>query len=194
MVWDLGEVSSGEKSVPICEIELELKNGSTKALFNIAKCIVSLLPTAIGMDSKAARGYKLLDGLPVKEFAAYEHYQSENIKTEAEEFASLLTTQLHDFQMLSVEIRRQYSEVLTTNIKQVLLGLEDNVGGFSHHFPCPPLDSIHRQLKTLVHEWCLVTQQDNNSAADSLLVCAQTTQLQLDIVQCLVEQSWFSEV
>ena len=63
LVWDLGEVTSGNQSVPICEIELELKKGNTSALFDLAKRIVSLLPTSIGTDSKAARGYNLLDGL-----------------------------------------------------------------------------------------------------------------------------------
>lgn len=200
LVWDLGEVRSGDKSVPICEIELELKKGSTRALFDIAKRVVSLLPTSIGMHSKAALGYKLLEDFPDKErehyqyFQHHQHHQPDNIKAEAEGFAGLLTTLLHDFQILSAEIRRQYSETLATNIKQVLLGLVDNVGRFSQHFPYSSFDNIQIQLKTLVNEWSLVVEHNNESAANSLLVCTQTTQLQLDIVQCLVERSWVSKV
>ena len=194
LVWDFGEVRSSEKSIAICEIELELKKGSTRALFDIAKCIVSLLPTSIGMHSKAALGYQLLDNLPEKELEHYQHLQPDNMKAEAEEFASLLTTLLHDFQVLSAQLRHQYSEVVATNIKQVLLGLVYNFGMFNQHFPCPSLDTMHIQLKGLLNEWCLVAHQNNESAANALLVRAQTTQLQLDIVQCLVEQSWVCEV
>ena len=194
LVWDQGEVTSGSKSVPICEIELEIKKGGTESLFNLAKRIVSLLPTSIGTDSKAARGYNLLDGLPVKEFEQYQHHLLEDMQTEAEVFVNLLTTLLQDFQLFSAEIRHQYSEELATNIKQVLIGLVDNLAGFKHHFPCPPLDNIHKKLKVLLNEWSLVAQQNNRNAISRLLARAKTTQLQLDIVQCLVEQPWFSDV
>jgi triphosphatase len=194
LVWDKGEVMSGSKSVPICEIELELKKGTTQVLFSLAKRIVSLLPTSIGTDSKAARGYNLLDGLPSKDNEHYLPPLPENMQAEAEIFVSSLTTRLQDFQILSAEIRRKYNHGLTTSIKKVLISLVDNLAGFSHHFPCPSLDRIHIELKLLANEWSLIAQHDDSHAANSLLASAQTTQLQLDIVQCLVEQSWSSKV
>jgi len=194
LVWDLGEVTSGNKSVPICEIELELKKGSTTALFNLAKCIVNLLPTTIGTDSKAARGYNLVDNSADKEVDHLQQNLPKNMPTEAEVFASLLTTLLQDFQILSAKIRRQYSEKLATNISQVLMALVDNVAKFSQYFPCLSLDRIHLQLSTLADDWSLVTQHNNSNAVSKLLIQGKTTQLQLDIVQCLVEQSWSSAV
>lgn len=194
LVWDLGEVTSGNKSEPICEIEIELKKGSTTELFNLAKRIVSLLPTTIGIDSKAALGYNLRDGRLVKKVEQYQQKVPKNMQNEAKEFMSLTTTRLHDFQMLSAEIRRMYSKELANNVKQVLISLVDNLAAFSHHFPCPPLDSIYKQLKTLVDDWYLVTQKSDKNFINDLLVKAQTTQLQLDIVQCLVEQPWSSDI
>ena len=194
LAWDLGEVTSGNKSVPICEIELELKKGTTTSLFKLAKRIVSLLPTSIGTDSKAARGYKLLDGLPIKKLEQHQQNLSENLNADAETFVSLLTTLLQQFQMLSAEIRRQYSVELVTNIKQILTALVDNLTGFNRCFPCQLLEHIHMELNTLVNDWCLITQLNNKDATYNLLIKAQTTQLQLDIVQCLVEQPWSSKV
>jgi triphosphatase len=197
LVWDLGKVTSGNKSVPICEIELELKKGSTAALFSIAKRIVGLLPTAIGTDSKAALGYNLLDGLPAKESELYEDYQQykpKNMQVEAEVFASLLTTLLQDFQLFSAELRRQYNEVLAININRAISALVENVAGFNHHFPCSLLDIISIELKTLANDWSLVAQQHDESAASIILARARTTQLQLDIAQCLLERSWSSGV
>jgi len=197
LVWDLGKVTSGNKSAPICEIELELKKGSTARLFSLAKRIVGLLPTSIGTDSKAALGYNLLDGLPVKELEQYQHqqhYQPENTQVEAEVFASLLTTLLQDFQQFSAELRRQYNAVFVININRVISALVENVAAFKQHFPCQLLDSIHTELKTLANDWSLVAQQHDENAASNLLVRAQTTQLQLDIAQCLVECPWSSGV
>jgi triphosphatase len=190
LVWDIGEVKSGDESVPICEIELELKKGTTKVLFNLAKQIVSLLPTSIGTNSKAARGYNLLDGLAVNEIRQYQPPLTKNIKIDAEVFASLLTTLLQDFQIYTAEIRCHFCEELATNIKHVLIVLVDNLERFSYHFPCPLLTHIHIQLKTLANEWSIVVENNDKNAANSLLARAQTTQLQLDIVQCLVEQPW----
>jgi triphosphatase len=194
LVWDLGEVTSGHQNVPICEIELELKKGSTTELFNLAKLIVSLLPITIGIDSKAAIGYKLCDGSSLGKFAQHQQDPHENMQNTAEEFVSLLTTRLHDFQMLSAEIRRQYSKELAIKIKQVLIKLADNLAVFSHYFPSPILDSIAIKLKSLVDDWYLVTQKSDKNSIINLLVRAQTTQWQLDIVQCLVERPWSSDI
>jgi triphosphatase len=50
------------------------------------------------------------------------------------------------------------------------------------------------ELNSFVNDWCSVTQLNDENAIYILLVKAQTTQLQLDIVQCLVEQPWSSKV
>ena len=195
LVWDLGEVTSGNKSVPICEIELELKRGSTTALFDLARRIVSLMPTSIGTDSKAARGYNLLDALPVKKVEQQQQQNlSEHLKTDAETFVNLLTALLQEFQISSAEIRHEYSVELATNIKQMLTALVEHLAEFNRYFPCQSLEQIHIQLKNLDNDWCSVMPQNDEDGTYNLLVKAQTTQLQLDIVQCLVEQPWSSEV
>jgi triphosphatase len=194
LVWDLGEVTAGNKSVPICEVELELKKGSTAALFKLAKHIVSLLPTTIGTDSKAALGYNLRDGLSVKKFEPYQQNLPENIKHEAAGYVSLLTTLLQEFQMFSAEIRRHYSSELAAMFKLILTALVDNFEAFNHHFPCPQLDSVNIRLKAFNDNCSLVIQQMDKNSLHSLLVKAPTTQLQLDIVQCLVEQPWSADI
>jgi triphosphatase len=150
------------------------------------------LPTSIGTDSKAALGYKLLDDSPVRELEQYQQNLTENRQHEAEVFATLLTSMLHDFQLFSAEIRRQYNNILANNINQVLSDLVKNVASFKHHFPCLSLDSIQIELKILLTDWSSVALQYDKNAAGNLLTRAQTTQLQLDIAQCLVEQPWSS--
>lgn len=190
LVWDVGEITSGNKNVAICEIELELKKGSTTAIFNLAKHIVRLLPVSIGIDSKAARGYNLLNDLPAKKIAQYHPLMLKNMQTETKDFVDFLTTLLFDFQVYSAEIRRQYSDVLTTNISLILSDLVECMLNFNHHCPCLPLSRLHIELKALLNDWSLITSKVDKKAASVLLTRAHTTQIQLDITQCLVEQPW----
>ena len=59
---DVGTIEAAGQTMPICELELELVQGSVDALFALAEQIavhVAVLPTA---TSKAERGWRLLDG------------------------------------------------------------------------------------------------------------------------------------
>jgi triphosphatase len=56
---DRGEVVAGDRSAPICEIELELKAGQSSELFALARKIDAIAPAALGVLSKAERGYRL---------------------------------------------------------------------------------------------------------------------------------------
>ncbi|MBC7681617.1 MAG: CHAD domain-containing protein [Ferruginibacter sp.] len=56
---DIGHITAGEKSAPICELELELLAGNATALFDVARQIartIAVLPLA---KSKSERGYEL---------------------------------------------------------------------------------------------------------------------------------------
>lgn len=67
---DLGEVRAGTKTAPISELELELKEGSSAALFELAQAIHADVPVRIEYRSKALRAEQLaaptLVPVPVK--------------------------------------------------------------------------------------------------------------------------------
>lgn len=68
-VLDQGEIAvdkaNGEKScLPICEFELELKSGALSDLLAVAKKFVGLAGLRLASQSKAARGYYLIQGSP----------------------------------------------------------------------------------------------------------------------------------
>ena len=69
-VLDQGVIEHGGadsmRSVPVSEVELELKEGRQAALFDIALALLQEVPLWIGQASKAERGYRLAAGLPVK--------------------------------------------------------------------------------------------------------------------------------
>lgn len=69
LAFDQGEIRSGDKTLPIREVELELKSGTLTDLFALAERIVVDLPVQLEPRSKAQRGYQLAGALtlaPVK--------------------------------------------------------------------------------------------------------------------------------
>ena len=59
VAFDEGEIVAGERSLPVCEIELELKHGNRTALFQVARAIVDAVPAELALRSKSDRGYRL---------------------------------------------------------------------------------------------------------------------------------------
>lgn len=69
VVLDVGQISAGDESVPICEMEFELVKGSASVLFEFARQMTERFHIRLGQASKAARGYRLMDGLSEPELA-----------------------------------------------------------------------------------------------------------------------------
>ncbi|WP_173059101.1 CYTH and CHAD domain-containing protein [Sulfurimicrobium lacus] len=64
LALDQGEVKSGNKTSPVCEIELELKHGNPARLFLAALELQQTIPLRLENVSKADRGYRLSQAAP----------------------------------------------------------------------------------------------------------------------------------
>jgi inorganic triphosphatase YgiF len=62
---DQGEIVANGASVPLSEIELELKHGDPGELFKVARSIADIVPVQLDVRSKAERGYDLFENKPV---------------------------------------------------------------------------------------------------------------------------------
>ncbi|WP_309604709.1 CHAD domain-containing protein [Phenylobacterium sp.] len=62
LALDVGKVTCGERTSPIGEVELELKDGPASALFDLARELSAAAPLDLAFDSKAARGQALMAG------------------------------------------------------------------------------------------------------------------------------------
>jgi triphosphatase len=62
VVLDQGQVSAGDRVEEICELELELKQGNPGPVYRLALALLADIPLTIGVESKAARGQRLLTG------------------------------------------------------------------------------------------------------------------------------------
>jgi len=59
---DRGEIEAEAARQPISEVELELVDGSPRALLAFARHLRRHLPLRIGLEDKARRGFRLIDG------------------------------------------------------------------------------------------------------------------------------------
>ena len=69
LTLDKGEIDTGDRSKPLCEIELELKRGHEAELFEVARELTHAVAGQLALKSKSERGYELLEGseaAPVK--------------------------------------------------------------------------------------------------------------------------------
>jgi inorganic triphosphatase YgiF len=57
---DDGQIVAGASSMPVSEIEIELKRGDPAQLFGVARSISSAVPARLIVQSKAERGYDLI--------------------------------------------------------------------------------------------------------------------------------------
>ena len=59
---DRGRVWAGDRSLDLCELELELKGGPHQGVYALAKRLIEAAPLRLSFVSKAERGYRLLSG------------------------------------------------------------------------------------------------------------------------------------
>ena len=62
VAFDQGDIVAGTQTLPVSEIELELKHGNPTALFELARAIIAAIPAQLSLVSKAERGYALAAG------------------------------------------------------------------------------------------------------------------------------------
>ncbi len=82
LALDQGAVKSGDKTAPVCEIELELKQGNPARLFQAALELQQTIPLRLENVNKADRGYRLSQAAtpPVAKAAALELTREMNVK------------------------------------------------------------------------------------------------------------------
>lgn len=64
---DRGQIEAQDRTAPLCELELELKDGDPAALYALARRLAEAAPLRLSFVTKAERGYRLLEGRTVGE-------------------------------------------------------------------------------------------------------------------------------
>lgn len=69
MAIDRGRIAAGGRTVPVTEVELELKSGEAVHMLRFVRALLAEVPARLEHRSKSARGFALIDGDPAPEKA-----------------------------------------------------------------------------------------------------------------------------
>ncbi|MGS2719076.1 CYTH domain-containing protein [Paraglaciecola aestuariivivens] len=187
LVWDLGEVRSGKQTQGICEIELELKKGHTKSLFELAKKLVQLLPTNIGIDSKAARGYKLLQASQTVNAAKSDRQnQAQDLPANGES----LEVCLQSWQRCLINLREGFDLNLAQDALQKLKQLVALWQQFSGQFDGAEYSNLTGQLEQFLDAYQFTLKAQHPDDLLDLVSSHKATIWQLEMLQLLLEKPW----
>jgi triphosphatase len=67
---DLGEIRAGDRAEPLCEVELEMKDGRAGDVFTLAARLVGAVPLHLSALTKSERGYEALADTPARRVKA----------------------------------------------------------------------------------------------------------------------------
>ncbi|MGE3871565.1 MAG: CHAD domain-containing protein [Parvibaculaceae bacterium] len=95
---DRGEIKRGDTELPVCEMELELKQGEPRQLFAFAQRFIDKAPLRLSLVSKGDRGDRLVDGSWGRPVAASTPRLDPGMTT-AQAFRAICHSCLHDFML-----------------------------------------------------------------------------------------------
>ncbi|KNX75898.1 inorganic triphosphatase [Pseudomonas sp. BW16M2] len=148
---DQGFVIAGKRKEEICELELELREGTPEALLELAAELAASLPLMPCDISKAERGYRLLDpdsyelGLPVTEL------QAEMPLDDA--YAALAWQLLGSSQRLAEQYRHNGHWRLLQDWVRCLAELRALTASLGQAAPRPTTRALRASLDALLEDW-----------------------------------------
>jgi triphosphatase len=183
LALDLGEVKAGEFAEPLCELELELVSGDTRAVLKLANQLVAEEGLRLGSLSKAARGYHLAQGNAPRELKPTRILKvpaKASIEQGLEAALELALSQWQYHEELWVRgVKGAKSEVLAAMglVRHILMLFGGNV-----------------PRKASAHLRDLLTQSEAIIAAETSAVSAvynpQTAMAKLALTEWLVTKGW----
>ena len=153
LVLDIGEVKTENDSLPICEIELELKQGESHLLFNLAQDIAKLIPLRLSNTTKASRGYQLVGNKTQKIKSMPQFLALSTQDTTEEGLCKAIECALTHWQYhQSIYMQSDNAKALT-EIRESLQLLLHSVSLYLPVLQSEQLLQLHKQLLKLVQRW-----------------------------------------
>ncbi|MFT6329059.1 MAG: triphosphatase [Bermanella sp.] len=153
LVFDSGEVKHRMGSLPIGEIEIELKAGKPTALFDLADEISKVTPVRLSNVTKAARGYELMNGSISDSFELPTFLDLDAEDSTEDGLCKAIECALSHWQHHEyVYLQSGHTGALKEIAQSVRLLLQ----GVSLYLPvlqCQELLNLHKQLLVLSEQW-----------------------------------------
>lgn len=148
---DQGQVITAQGNEPICELELELRDGEPAALLELARQLAVDIPLMPCDISKAERGYRLLQLDPFE--LCIHPAQLVSGQTAEAAFAALLQEKLAASQRLAEQYRHTGEWKLLQGWVEQLSGMRSLLGSMGQAVPRKTSQSLRKHLDALLQDW-----------------------------------------
>ena len=151
LAFDQGEIRplrNGHGAVPVSELEIELKHGSALSLYEAARDLSHRASLMIGLESKAERGLRMLEGRPITATKAGRVELSPDCTAEDAFRVTLLHCLQHIARNAPVVAEMRDPE----GVHQIRVGLRRlraALSGFGDSFRVRPIEELRERAKTL---------------------------------------------
>ncbi|NVK55197.1 MAG: CYTH domain-containing protein [Alteromonadaceae bacterium] len=153
LVFDKGSVVAPPNEAPICEIELELKEGELGRLFDLAGELAVSLPVRLSDTSKAAQGYQLLHGVSTKVQPLPDFLPLDDTVTTEVAFCRAMECGLQHWQVHEHRYFETGATKMLTEIARAVQMLLQTVSLYLPVLQCPELLRLHKHLLAYADNW-----------------------------------------
>ncbi|MGG6137458.1 inorganic triphosphatase [Pantoea allii] len=181
---DRGEVTAGEFSEPLSEVELELKGGQRSEMLTFARQLIAVGDLRMGSLSKAARGYQLAKGNPPRELKPFPLLKAGPKATVEEGMVAAMAAGLDHWQYHE-EVWLRGNKRAREAVREALDVLRQAFALFGALVPRKASSELRQKLTTLEE-----TLLNEDVDADSFCFSVISVETQLALTHWLAESHW----
>ncbi len=149
LAFDSGQISAGEKTRPVREVELELKSGDPAVLYRLGLEFAAAFPARLLSQSKAERGAELACGKPPEAVRAIAGLQGEPVLDSA--IGALINACLSQFIANWPAFESGDAVKAVHQMRVAMRRLRSVLGLFQRAFPAAGFAIFREQAKTIAN-------------------------------------------
>lgn len=153
MVFDQGKIETKKHVEEICEIELELKSGSSLKLLELSRGLLDVVPFRLGTQSKAQRGYRLLDGSGLSRQTLAEHLAQKPDENLEQSFISAIEHGIQYWQHCEQYYIENRKTKELNGIEEALHFIQCTLAVYAKALSCNVLENLAKQFSELRKTW-----------------------------------------
>jgi inorganic triphosphatase YgiF len=146
--FDEGQIVAGERTRPLREVELELKSGEARALYEFAATVAESLPLRLDIVSKAERAYRLATGLPSSPVKAKPAALPPDLIFD-EAIARIILGNIDHFVANWASLRESDDPEAIHQMRVALRRLRAALAMFKRVIPCPEFELFRAEARDL---------------------------------------------
>ncbi|UAA38113.1 CYTH domain-containing protein [Paraneptunicella aestuarii] len=160
LVFDSGAIETAKHQESICEIELELKHGNPKVLVELSQKLLDRFNFRLGSQSKAQRGYRLVDGIALERLRLRESLPQISSGSLEDALLACLQKVLEHWQHCEQVFIEEKKLRELRSIARTIRFLQFFLTQFGKQLDCEELLEVADKLKVLESSWKWTSELD----------------------------------